>query len=33
MRTWHDETEVHRWTYLEDPEGHILQLVDVRPLS
>jgi catechol 2,3-dioxygenase-like lactoylglutathione lyase family enzyme len=33
IHEWHDETEAHRWTYLEDPEGHVLQLVDVRPLS
>ncbi len=33
IHEWHDDTEVHRWTYLEDPEGHILQLVEVRPVA
>jgi catechol 2,3-dioxygenase-like lactoylglutathione lyase family enzyme len=33
IHEWRDDTEVHRWTYLQDPEGHILQLVDVRRSS
>ena len=30
LHEWRSDTETYRWTYLEDPEGHLLQLVDVR---
>jgi catechol-2,3-dioxygenase len=33
IHRWQDHAEAYRWAYLEDPEGHVLQLIDVRPLS